>query len=125
MSDTTTAPGPAPGHTETIEPAAEPVEEVGAGEPERASDKPWHVILLDDQAHTYDYVIEMLGSIFGYGLRKAFQMALEVDRQGRVIVKTCHMEKAEAYQEAIHLYGPDWRMLNSKGSMSAILERAR
>lgn len=87
-------------------------------------DKPWHVVLLDDDHHTYDYVIEMLNAIFGYSLRKAFQMACEVDEKKRVIVWTGHIEKAEAYQEEIHEYGADWRMDSSKGSMTAALEKA-
>jgi ATP-dependent Clp protease adaptor protein ClpS len=121
MADTITAPE----RTEIVEAEPDAVEETDAGEPEHLSDKPWHVILLDDNAHTYDYVIEMLGAIFGYSLFKAFKMAREVDKKKRVIVKTCHLEKAEAYQEAIHAYGPDWRIPGSKGSMSAVLEQAR
>jgi ATP-dependent Clp protease adaptor protein ClpS len=92
---------------------------------ELLSDSPWHVVLLDDDMHTYDYVIEMLQAIFGYSLRKAFLMAVEVDTKKRVIVATCHLEKAEARQQQIHDYGPDWRIPGCKGSMSAILEKAR
>ena len=32
----------------------------------------YHVILLDDNDHTYQYVVEMLSRIFGYGKDKAF-----------------------------------------------------
>ena len=87
-------------------------------------DKPWHVVLLDDDHHTYEYVIEMLGVLFGYTIDKAYQMACEVDEKKRVIVWTGHLEIAELKQEQIHEYGPDWRM-TSDGSMSARLEQAR
>ena len=87
-------------------------------------DKPWHVVLLDDDHHTYEYVIEMLGVLFGYTIDKAYQMACEVDEKKRVIVWTGHLEIAELKQEQIHDYGPDWRMI-SDGSMSARLEQAR
>lgn len=87
------------------------------------SDRPWHVVLLDDDFHTYDYVIEMLRSIFGYSIEKAYGMAVEVDTRKRVIVATCHLEVAELRQEQIHDYGPDWRMAESLGSMSAVLEK--
>jgi ATP-dependent Clp protease adapter protein ClpS len=46
---------------------------------------PYNVILLDDDEHTYGYVIEMLGKLFGHSLEKAFAMAVEVDLTGRVI----------------------------------------
>src|SRR3712207_3589252 len=90
-------------------PEVAPVEEI-EDEGEVRGDKPWHVVLLDDNMHTYDYVIEMLQKIFGYSLPKAFLMAVEVDTRKRVIVATCSFEKAEARQQQIHDYGPDWRI---------------
>jgi hypothetical protein len=35
----------------------------------------WNVILLDDDFHTFSYVITMLGDIFGHPPDKAFIMA--------------------------------------------------
>ena len=83
---------------------------------------PYNVVLLNDDDHTYDYVIEMLGVIFGYGAEKAFQMAKEVDSAGRVIVWTGPLEQAEFKRDQIHAYGKDWRIPRCKGSMSAIVE---
>ena len=84
----------------------------------------YHVVLLNDEDHTYDYVIEMLGKLFGYGVEKAFQMAREVDTTGRVIVWTGSLEQAEVKRDRIHGYGADWRIPRCKGSMSAIVEAA-
>lgn len=84
----------------------------------------WHVVLLNDDDHTYDYVIEMLGRLFNHDLDTAFQMAVEVDRAGRVIVDTTTKERAELKQEQIHAYGADWRLPRSQGSMSAEIEPA-
>jgi ATP-dependent Clp protease adaptor protein ClpS len=91
---------------------------------ELLSGKPWHVVLLDDNMHTYDYVVEMLCKIFNYSIEKAFGMAVEVDTRKRVIVATCHLEIAEFRQQQIHEYGPDWRIPGCKGSMRAMLEQA-
>jgi len=85
---------------------------------------PWHVILLDDDDHTYEYVIEMLSKLFRHSLEKAYQMACEVDRTGRVIVETTTFERAELKRDQIHAYGPDWRLVRSAGSMSATIEPA-
>ena len=85
---------------------------------------PYHVILLDDNDHTYHYVIEMLGKLFGHNETKAFIMAAEVDQTGRVIVDTTTKERAELKRDQIHAYGADWRMPKSKGSMRAIVEPA-
>lgn len=85
---------------------------------------PWHVVLLDDDDHTYDYVIEMLMRLFQHSLERAFQLAVEVDQNGRVIVDTTTRERAELKREQIHAYGPDWRIPGCAGSMSAVIEPA-
>lgn len=82
----------------------------------------YHVVLLDDDDHTYDYVIEMLMKLFGHSQATAFQMACEVDSTGRVIVDTTTKERAELKRDQIHAYGPDWRIPHCKGSMSAVIE---
>ena len=85
---------------------------------------PYHVVLLDDQDHTYEYVIEMLGKVFGHGRDKAFQMAQEVDAAGRCNVYTGSLEQAEFKRDQVHGYGADWRIPRCKGSMSATVEPA-
>jgi ATP-dependent Clp protease adaptor protein ClpS len=81
----------------------------------------FHVVLLDDDEHTYDYVIEMLQKLFFLPVEIALQHAVEVDKTGRTIVITCERSAAEFAQDQIHAYGADPRMPKSKGSMSAIL----
>jgi ATP-dependent Clp protease adaptor protein ClpS len=84
----------------------------------------YHVILLNDEDHTYDYVIEMLVKLFGMTESKAYSHAVEVDTAGTTIVLTCELEKAELKRDQIHAYGPDWRLPRSLGSMAAIVEPA-
>jgi ATP-dependent Clp protease adaptor protein ClpS len=84
----------------------------------------YHVILLNDEDHTYDYVIEMLAKIFNFTHAKAFSHAVEVDTKGITILLTCELEKAELKRDQIHAFGPDWRLPRSLGSMSAIVEPA-
>ncbi len=92
--------------------------------PQTEHEPPYHVILHDDDTHTYDYVIEMLAAIFGYDFPVAYQMACTVDEHGKVVVATCHKELAELRVEQIETYGPDPRMTESKGSMRATMEPA-
>jgi ATP-dependent Clp protease adaptor protein ClpS len=81
----------------------------------------YHVILLDDDEHTYDYVIEMLQKLFVLSAELALRHAIEVDTTGRTIVITCEKPEAEFARDQIHGYGADPRMPKSKGSMSAVL----
>jgi ATP-dependent Clp protease adaptor protein ClpS len=82
------------------------------------------VILLDDNDHSYEYVIRMLGDLFGYELTRAFRLAREVDTRGRVIVDTTTLERAEFKRDQIHAYGPDRLIARCSGSMSAVIEPA-
>jgi ATP-dependent Clp protease adaptor protein ClpS len=84
----------------------------------------WHIVLLDDDEHTYAYVVEMLTKLFGHSQDTAYRMACEVDTTGRVIVATLVLEQAEFKQQQIHAYGPDPRLEGSRGSMRAVLEAA-
>ena len=86
---------------------------------------PYNVVLLNDDDHTYQYVIAMMQELFGYPAEKGFQIANEVHNSGRAIVLTTSREHAELKQDQIHAYGPDpWSSKDCKGSMTAIIEPA-
>ena len=85
----------------------------------------YQVVLLDDDYHTYDYVIEMLQKIFIFTFDQAYRHAEEVDRYTRTALITCELREAEYARDQIHSYGPDWRLPRSQGSMSAVIEPAR
>jgi ATP-dependent Clp protease adaptor protein ClpS len=84
----------------------------------------YRVVLLDDNDHTYDYVIEMLQAIFVFSLDQAYRHAEEVDRSGRTVLIVCELAQAEFARDQIQSYGRDPRLPRSRGSMSAIVEPA-
>ena len=55
----------------------------------------WNVVLLNDDDHTYDYVIELLMELFSHSAEKSFLLAQEVDKGGRAIVDTTSRERGE------------------------------
>jgi len=85
---------------------------------------PYNVILLDDDDHSYEYVILMLKKVFGHPIAKGYEMAQEVDAKGRVVVATTHLEEAELKREQIQNFGPDPLIPRCRGSMSATVEPA-
>lgn len=93
---------------------------------EQDPDRPWlwNVVLLDSDDHTYEYVIEMLRSVFAHPVEKAFQLARTVDEVGKAVLMTTHRELAELKQEQVHSFGKDERIMGCKGSMYAMLEPA-
>jgi ATP-dependent Clp protease adaptor protein ClpS len=84
----------------------------------------YRVVLLEDNDHTYDYVIEMLQRIFIFPLDQAYRHAETLERAGRTVLITCELREAEFARDQIHAYGADWRLPRSQGSMSAIVEPA-
>lgn len=85
---------------------------------------PYHVVLLNDDHHSVDYVVGMLKDLFGHPPAKGAKMAREVHIRGRVIVATTNLEEAELKCEQIQSFGPDPLVEHCKGSMSAVVEPA-
>ena len=84
----------------------------------------FRVILLDDDDHSYNYVIEMLQKIFYFSVRQALQHAREVDLTGRTVLITCGRREAEFSRDQIQAWGPDPLIPRCRGSMSALIEPA-
>ena len=82
----------------------------------------YHVILWDDDDHSYDYVIMMMRKLFGHPLEKGLEIAVEVDSSGRAICLTTTREHAELKRDQIHAFGKDRHIERCKGSMWATIE---
>jgi ATP-dependent Clp protease adaptor protein ClpS len=97
-------------------------------EPRRApKDRPrrqprYQVILWDDDDHTYEYVIRMMRQLFGHSLERAYELACEVDRTGRVVCLTTTREHAELKRDQIHAFGRDALIAHCQGSMWSTIE---
>ncbi len=95
----------------------------------RGSTKPkreplYHVIIWNDETHSYEYVIELLMKIFNHSFEKAYEITHTVDKVGKGVAFTTHKELAELKRDQILAYGPDWRMAISEGSIRATIEPA-
>ncbi|MBK8092559.1 MAG: ATP-dependent Clp protease adaptor ClpS [Verrucomicrobiaceae bacterium] len=99
-SATTTAPPPpkrAP---------VRPITQPGLPARQPRFEPPWHVILINDDEHSFEYVIDMMADIFGHSRELGKKIAEEVHEKGRVICATVHKELAELRQQQIHEYKP-------------------
>jgi ATP-dependent Clp protease adaptor protein ClpS len=85
---------------------------------------PYHVVILNDEEHTFHYVIELLMKLFGHSMNRSLELTLAIHTQGRAIVYTTHKEKAELKRDQVLAYGPDPRMDISKGSLGCYIEPA-
>lgn len=82
----------------------------------------YHVILWDDDDHSYEYVIHMMRALFGHSIERGFQIAEDVDTQGRAVCLTTTKEHAELKRDQIHAFGKDLLIPRCVGSMSASIE---
>lgn len=101
---------------------AEPAPRPAAASPRPRRQPRYHVILWNDDDHSYQYVIGMLQTIFGHPQERGFKLAQEVDRTGRAIVLTTTMEHAELKRDQIHAFGADRLVARCKGAMKASIE---
>ena len=69
---------------------------------------PYAVVLLNDDDHTYDYVIDVLCRFCGHTPENAFKLAQQIDRTGRAVVWTGSLEVAELKRDQIRGMGPDF-----------------
>ncbi len=82
----------------------------------------YHVILWDDDDHSYDYVIAMMRKLFGHSMERGYEIAKQVDIRGQAICLTTTKEHAELKRDQIHAYGKDSLIARCAGSMTASIE---
>jgi ATP-dependent Clp protease adaptor protein ClpS len=82
----------------------------------------YHVILWNDEDHTFAYVIAMMQELFGYPIERGFQIADEVNARGRAVVLTTTREHAELKRDQIHAFGRDALVDQCQGSMWSTIE---
>ncbi len=110
---------------ESVTIAVEPVVRPQAKKDQRPKRQPrYHVILWDDDDHSYEYVILMMRQLFGHTFDQGFKIANMVDSDGRSVCLTTTREHAELKVEQIHSFGKDFLIPRCKGSMSASIEAA-
>jgi ATP-dependent Clp protease adaptor protein ClpS len=104
-------------------PLSESTQETTAdGKNQQKKQPRYHVVLWDDNDHTYNYVIRMLQSLFAVDRETGFQIAETVDTRGRAICLTTTLEHAELKRDQIRAFGKDDRLSSSSGSMLATIE---
>ncbi|QDV37919.1 ATP-dependent Clp protease adaptor ClpS [Tautonia plasticadhaerens] len=85
---------------------------------------PYNVVILNDEEHTFDYVIELLCKLFRHPLATAKELTWRIHLSGRAVVYTTHKELAELKRDQVLAYGPDHRMSVSKGPLGCYIEPA-
>ena len=69
---------------------------------------PYAVVVLNDDDHSFDYVIDALCRVCHHPTERAHELAEQIDRTGRAIVWTGTLELAELKRDQIRGMGPDF-----------------
>ena len=85
---------------------------------------PYNVVILNDEDHTFQYVIELLVKLFAHPIPRAKQLTWEIHTRGRAIVYTTHKEKAELKRDQVLAYGADPWCARSTGPLRCYIEPA-
>lgn len=85
---------------------------------------PYNVVILNDEEHTFDYVIDLLCKVFRHSKATSEELTWRIHNEGRAVVYTTHKEKAELKREQVLSWGPDPRMSISKGPLACYIEPA-
>jgi len=81
---------------------------VGTGADPRllsASDVPWVTLVWDDPVNLMSYVSYVFRSYFGFGVREAERLMMQVHTGGKAVVASGSREEMERHVVAMHDYG--------------------
>jgi ATP-dependent Clp protease adaptor protein ClpS len=76
--------------------------EIQTAPPQTRRIPPYHVILLNDDHHSMEFVVEVLCKVLGVAPERAVQFMLEAHNSGRAVIWTGPKEVAELKAEQIH-----------------------
>jgi len=86
---------------------------------------PYNVILLNDDDHSMEFVVDVLRKVFSFPMERCVQLMLEAHTTGRAVVWTGSKEVAELKVEQIHTYHEIRDRDNKKlGPLDCLIEPA-
>lgn len=69
------------------------------------TDRPWQVVVWNDPVNLMSYVVWVFRKLFGHSEQEATRLMLQVHHDGRAIVASGPLEKAESDCHRLHHHG--------------------
>lgn len=82
----------------------------------------FQLVLLNDNTHSYDYVIRLLMDVFGMSVEKAFVLTRAVDQTGRAVVFVGDAAEVADRMSRVVAAGPDTLLRISTGPLQVLVE---
>lgn len=67
--------------------------------------RPWSVVVWNDPVNLMSYVVYVFRKLFGHSLEEATRLMLQVHHDGRAVVASGPLEKAELDCHRLHHHG--------------------
>ena len=67
--------------------------------------RPWQVVVWNDPVNLMSYVVWVFRHLFGYPVDQATRLMLRVHREGKAVVSSGPLEKAELDCHRLHHHG--------------------
>lgn len=68
-------------------------------------DRPWQVVVWNDPVNLMSYVVWVFRKLFGHPVEEATRLMLQVHHEGRAVVSSGPLEKAELDCHRLHHHG--------------------
>lgn len=79
----------------------------------------YHIIFLNDDYHSFQFVIYVMVTLFRKEFEQAFELTKMIHETGQAIVTTCPKERAELYLEQVSSMKE-----GDKGAIGCVMEPA-
>ena len=76
-----------------------------SGDEQAEPARPWQVVVWNDPVNLMSYVVWVFRRLFGYTVEEATRLMLRVHQEGRAVVSTGPLEKAELDCYRLHQHG--------------------
>ena len=87
---------------------------------------PYHVIIMNDDDHSFEFVVHVLTEVFRMKVEQAFTVTREAHERGRAIVWTGSKEVAEHKYEMLQsVHEKHWQSGRDLGPVRCRIEAAR
>lgn len=69
------------------------------------TERPWQVVVWNDPVNLMSYVVWVFRKLFGHSEQEATRLMLQVHHEGRAVVASGPLEKAESDCHRLHHHG--------------------
>jgi ATP-dependent Clp protease adaptor protein ClpS len=85
----------------------------------------YQLVLLNDEVHSFNYVVRVFQQVFGLPLTRSVALTCEIHSQGRAVVFRGSLDEVNHKRSKVMEFGPDqWAPTKTAEPLGVLIERA-